>query len=244
MAASMRAPQNCLVAIIFVNDACTDEVLQVLAEGGTKLIALRCAGFNNVDLAAAQRLGFTVVNVPSYSPYAVAEHAMALALALNRKIHKAYNRVREGNFSLRGLLGFDFFGRTAGVIGTGKIGEIMVQICRGFGMRVLAYDVVHNKKVLAQRRLRTAPGTAPQWAVCCARASAGHRGGRCVRVPGGAAARVGHGVASLPAAAQHQAHHQPGEPRQHEAGCHGTRGRAQVRCLRLARRSSTLRAAA
>jgi D-lactate dehydrogenase len=128
----------------FVNDPLSADVLEALQGGGTRLIALRCAGFNQVDLAAAGRLGLTVVRVPAYSPYAVAEHAVGMILALNRKFHKAYNRVREGNFSLEGLLGFDLNGRTVGVIGTGKIGEVVVRILRGFGCDVLCYDVRTN----------------------------------------------------------------------------------------------------
>jgi D-lactate dehydrogenase len=115
-------------------------VLEALAAFGVKLVALRCAGFNNVDLAAAARLGMGVVRVPAYSPHAVAEHAVALLLSLNRKIHRAYNRVREGNFSLDGLLGFDLHGRTVGVVGTGRIGAVFAHIMAGFGCEVLAYD--------------------------------------------------------------------------------------------------------
>ena len=129
---------------VFVNDRLTSAVLETLAAGGTRLVALRCAGFNNVDLAAAHRLGITVARVPAYSPHAVAEHTVALMLALNRKLHRAYNRVREGNFALEGLLGFDLNGRTAGVIGTGKIGAVVVQILRGFGCEVLAFDPYPN----------------------------------------------------------------------------------------------------
>jgi D-lactate dehydrogenase len=128
----------------FVNDQLSGEVLEALACSGTRLIALRCAGFNQVDLSAAERLGLPVVRVPAYSPYAVAEHAVGMILTLNRKFHKAYNRIREGNFSLEGLLGFDLCGRTVGVIGTGKIGEVVVQILRGFGCEVLCYDVRKN----------------------------------------------------------------------------------------------------
>lgn len=125
---------------VFVNDRLDGEVLEALARGGTRLIALRCAGFNNVDLAAAQRLEMTVVRVPAYSPHAVAEHAIALILGLDRKTHRAFNRVREGNFALDGLLGFDLYGKTVGVVGTGKIGACVVRILAGFGCRVLAHD--------------------------------------------------------------------------------------------------------
>ncbi len=124
---------------IFVNDLVTREVAEALHAQGAKLIALRCAGYNNVDLKAVyQRIH--VVRVPAYSPYAVAEHAAALLLALNRKTHKAYFRTRDGNFSIHGLMGFDLHGKTAGVVGTGKIGRVMAGLLRGFGMRVLAFD--------------------------------------------------------------------------------------------------------
>lgn len=125
---------------IFVNDIADQPALQALAEHGVGVVALRCAGFNNVDLHAARDLGIDVVRVPAYSPYAVAEHALALLLSVNRKIHRAYARVRDGNFALDGLLGFDMHGKTAGVIGTGKIGAIVCGLLRGFGCRVLAYD--------------------------------------------------------------------------------------------------------
>lgn len=128
----------------FVNDRLDAPVLEALAAGGTKFVALRCAGFNNVDLAAAARLGIRVARVPAYSPYAVAEHAVGMMLTLNRKFHKAYNRVREGNFALDGLLGFDMHGRTAGVVGTGKIGECTARILAGFGCKLLAYDPYEN----------------------------------------------------------------------------------------------------
>ena len=125
---------------IFVNDQADRECLKILATLGVKLIALRCAGFNNIDLAAAQEYGLAVVRVPAYSPHAVAEHTVGLLLTLNRKIHRAYNRVRELNFSLSGLVGFDIFGKTVGIIGTGKIGRIAAQIFRGFGAVVVACD--------------------------------------------------------------------------------------------------------
>ena len=125
---------------IFVNDHADRPSLEALALLGVKHIALRCAGFNNVDLEAAAQLGFSVTRVPAYSPYAVAEHAVALLLALNRKIPRANNRVHDLNFSLSGLVGFDLHGKTAGIFGTGKIGKATAQILRGFGMRVLAYD--------------------------------------------------------------------------------------------------------
>lgn len=129
----------------FVNDRLDRPVLERLAQQGTRLVALRSAGFNHVDLIAARDLGLTVVRVPAYSPYAVAEHTAALILSLNRKIHRAYARVREGNFALEGLLGFDLNGRTAGIIGTGKIGTVMARIMNGFGCRLLAHDPFPNE---------------------------------------------------------------------------------------------------
>lgn len=128
------------VVCAFVNDRLDAQVIGELARFGTKLLALRCAGFNNVDLVAAKAHGIDVVRVPAYSPHAVAEHAMALVLTLNRKTHRAAARVRDGNFSLAGLVGFDLHGRTAGVVGLGKIGQCFADIARGFGMRVLAFD--------------------------------------------------------------------------------------------------------
>lgn len=125
---------------IFVNDVADEETLRVLKEVGVRIITLRCAGFNNVDLRAAAQLGIAVGRVPKYSPYAVAEHTIGLMLALNRQLHRAYNRVRERNFALDGLLGFDMHGRTAGVVGTGKIGAQVTRLLIGFGCRVLAHD--------------------------------------------------------------------------------------------------------
>lgn len=125
---------------VFVNDRIDRACLGALARLGVRLLALRCAGFNNVDLKAAQALGLSVVRVPAYSPHAVAEHAVGLLLTLNRKIHRAHNRVRELNFSLSGLVGFDLCGKTVGIVGTGKIGRIAAQIFRGFDARVLAAD--------------------------------------------------------------------------------------------------------
>ncbi|MDF7819113.1 2-hydroxyacid dehydrogenase [Runella sp. MFBS21] len=126
---------------VFVNDQLTSEIIYKLHELGIKIIALRCAGFNNVVLDTAQKLGIAVVRVPAYSPQAVAEHAVALIMTLNRKTHKAYNRVREGNFSLERLTGFDIYGKTIGVIGTGKIGNAFARIMLGFGCKVLAHDL-------------------------------------------------------------------------------------------------------
>ncbi|MGV3589392.1 MAG: 2-hydroxyacid dehydrogenase [Adhaeribacter sp.] len=134
------------VVCVFVNDAITAEVIQILANQGIKLLALRCAGFNNIDLKAAHTSGIKVVRVPAYSPYAVAEHTLALILTLNRKTHRAYNRVKEGNFALNGLLGFDLHGKTAGLIGLGKIGLATARILKGFGCRVLGYDVAKSEE--------------------------------------------------------------------------------------------------
>ncbi|ASJ97893.1 MULTISPECIES: 2-hydroxyacid dehydrogenase [Shewanella] len=135
------------VICAFVNDSLCEEVLVELAKNGTKIIAMRCAGFNNVDLDAATRLGIRVVNVPAYSPESVAEHTVALMLTLNRKVHKAYQRTRDANFSLEGLVGFNMHGRTVGVIGTGKIGVATIKILLGFGCTVVAYDPYPNQLV-------------------------------------------------------------------------------------------------
>lgn len=125
---------------IFVNDYADADIIRALVANGVKILALRCAGFNNVDLEAAAREGLTVVRVPAYSPYAVAEYTVALMLTLNRKIQRASWRTREGNFSLHGLMGFDMHGKTVGIIGTGKIARILIRILKGFGMNILAYD--------------------------------------------------------------------------------------------------------
>lgn len=132
--------KGCDAVCVFVNDDVCKNVIDTLSEYGIKVIALRCAGFNNVDYKYAASKGIKVVRVPAYSPYAVAEHAMALLQTLNRKIHKAYIRTRDFNFSLNGLTGFDLHGKTVGVIGTGKIGRVFIDICKGFGMKVIAYD--------------------------------------------------------------------------------------------------------
>lgn len=146
--ATAPAAKGSRAVCLFVNDCADREVLALLKQNGIEMIAMRCAGFNNVDIPAAKDLGMPVARVPAYSPHAVAEHAIALCLTLNRKIHRAYNRVREHNFSLQGLVGFDLAGKTVGIIGTGKIGRIAAQIFRGFEMRALAYD----------------PSPAPEWA--------------------------------------------------------------------------------
>ncbi len=137
------------VVCAFVNDRLDRSVLERLAEGGTRLVALRSAGFNHVDVPAARALGITVVRVPAYSPYAVAEHAVALILSLNRHLHRAYARVREGNFALDGLLGFDLYGRTVGVVGTGKIGAVFARIMAGFGCGLLGHDPFPSDECLA-----------------------------------------------------------------------------------------------
>jgi D-lactate dehydrogenase len=135
-----HAAKNARAVCAFVNDQLDRPCLEALAGEGVELVALRSTGFNNVDIASARELKLTVTRVPVYSPYAVAEHAIALLLTLNRKIHRAFNRVRELNFSLNGLVGFDLHSKTAGIVGTGKIGRATGQILRGFGMKVLAYD--------------------------------------------------------------------------------------------------------
>jgi D-lactate dehydrogenase len=136
--ATLAADSEAICA--FVNDVLDRPTLTALREIGVRLIALRSAGYNHVDLVAARELGLTVTRVPDYSPYAVAEHAVALLLALNRKLHRAYNRIRESNFSLEGLVGFDLHGKTVGIVGTGKIGAVFAKIMAGFGCRLLAFD--------------------------------------------------------------------------------------------------------
>jgi D-lactate dehydrogenase len=139
-AETAAAANGARAVCIFVNDRADRACLEALAKIGVKHVALRCAGFNGVDVVAAKEFGFSVTRVPAYSPYGVAEHAVALLLALNRKIPRASNRVRDLNFSLSGLVGFDLHGKTAGIFGTGKIGRVAAQILRGFGMKVLAFD--------------------------------------------------------------------------------------------------------
>jgi D-lactate dehydrogenase len=133
--------KGCLAVCVFVNDECNEPVIAKLAAYGVKLIALRCAGFNNVDLAACKKHKIDVVRVPEYSPYAVAEHTVALMMMLNRKLHQAYMRNKNGQYVLDGLVGFDMFGKTVGVIGVGKIGRCLINILLGFGCKVLAYDI-------------------------------------------------------------------------------------------------------
>ncbi|MBF0532189.1 MAG: 2-hydroxyacid dehydrogenase [Candidatus Omnitrophica bacterium] len=137
--------QGFQVVCVFVNDIINKDVIEILERNGIALIALRAAGYNNIDLKTIFKK-IHVVRVPAYSPYAVAEHAVALMLSLNRKVHRAYYRTRDNNFTLNGLLGFDMFGKTAGIIGTGKIGKVMIGILKGFGMRVLAYDSFPDKE--------------------------------------------------------------------------------------------------
>ena len=132
---------------LFVSSDVGADVVSKLHDSGVKLILMRCAGFNNVALDKAQELGITVMRVPGYSPEAIAEHALALAFAVNRHIHKAYIKVRENNFSLMGLTGFNFYGKTAGIVGTGKIGTAMAKDCHGLGMKVIAYDKYRNKEL-------------------------------------------------------------------------------------------------
>jgi D-lactate dehydrogenase len=147
---TLRLAEGYPAICVFVNDQLDAPSIAHLASKGLKLIALRCAGFNNVDLEAADHHGVRVVRVPAYSPHAVAEHATALILTLNRKTHKAFNRVREGNFSLVRLEGFDLYARTVGVIGTGKIGQVFCQIMQGFGCQVIAYDKFPNDALARQ----------------------------------------------------------------------------------------------
>ena len=142
-----RLANGSAAVCVFVNDQVDREVLEQLAAEDVRLVALRSAGFNNVDVAAANELGLTVVRVPAYSPYAVAEHTVALMLALNRRIYRAFSRVRDGNFSLDGLLGFDMHGRTVGIVGTGVIGATVAEILHGFGCRLLATDPFPNERV-------------------------------------------------------------------------------------------------
>lgn len=142
--------RGCQAVCAFVNDTIDKSVIDILADNGVGLLLMRCAGYNNIDLKyAADRL--TILRVPAYSPHAVAEHAMALILLLNRKVHKSYIRTRDFNFSINGLTGFDLFGKTAGIIGTGKIGQAFADICIGFGMKILAHDPYPNKEFAESR---------------------------------------------------------------------------------------------
>lgn len=148
-APTVEMVQNSTVVCAFVNDKLNRQVLEALAAKGVKMIALRCAGFNNLDIEAARELGIRVCRVPAYSPEAVAEHALAMVMTLNRKTHKAYNRVREQNFSLQGLLGFNLYQKTVGVIGTGNIGKAFCRMLLGMGCNVLAFDLIADKDLEA-----------------------------------------------------------------------------------------------
>jgi len=148
---------GCSAVCVFVNDTIDRACLSALANHGVRLVALRCAGFNQVDVKAAAEFGIRIVRVPAYSPYSVAEHAVALLLTLNRRIHRAYNRVREHNFSLNGLVGFDLHGRIAGIIGTGKIGKITAHILKGFGMEVLLHDLYPDTDWATKEDFRYVP---------------------------------------------------------------------------------------
>jgi D-lactate dehydrogenase len=144
---TVNLAEGCDAVCVFVNDKVTSSVLGQLAARKVKAVVLRCAGYNNVDLDAAKSMGIRVLRVPAYSPHAVAEHTVALILTLNRKTHKAYNRVREGNFSLDRLIGFDLYNKTTGIIGMGKIGEVFAKIMIGFGCKVKAYDINTNDEM-------------------------------------------------------------------------------------------------
>ncbi|MDQ8181713.1 2-hydroxyacid dehydrogenase [Pelagicoccus sp. SDUM812005] len=147
---SVALAEGAQAVCVFVNDQVDRKTLQGLKARGIEYVALRCAGYNNVDLPAAQELGIKVVRVPAYSPHAVAEHTLALLLTLNRRIHRSYNRVREGNFSLEGLVGFDLHGLTVGIIGTGKIGSIATELFQGFGCQLLCHDKYENESLKAK----------------------------------------------------------------------------------------------
>jgi D-lactate dehydrogenase len=153
---TVQLARGCDVACVFVNDRVCAETIAALKGLGVKLIATRSAGFNHIDLKAAAAHAIAVVRVPEYSPHAVAEHAVALILTLNRKIHRAYLRVKELNFTLEGLVGFDLFGKTIGVIGTGRIGAVFAKIMNGFGAHVIAYDQVQDEKLVEAKLLRYA----------------------------------------------------------------------------------------
>ena len=143
-----KVAHNCQVVCAFVNDELDAEVLQVLHQEGVRMIAMRCAGYDRVDLDVAKQLGISVVRVPAYSPESVAEHTVGLMMSLNRRFHKAYQRTRDVNFNLDGLVGFNFYGKTAGIIGTGKIGIATMKILKGLGMKLLCHDPYENKEAL------------------------------------------------------------------------------------------------
>ena len=152
--ATVHSAEGSKVVCIFVNDACDAPVVKALALAGVELIALRCAGFNNVDLKACREHNLSVVRVPAYSPYAVAEHTVALMLMLNRRLHQAYSRNRAGYFVLEGLTGFDMWGKTVGVVGTGKIGQCTIDILLGFGCRILAFDKFPDEELAARENVQ------------------------------------------------------------------------------------------
>ena len=141
---------DCDCVCAFVNDTLNRETLESLAQGNTKLIAMRCAGYNNVDMEAAKELGFTVVRVPAYSPHAVSEHVIAILMALYRTTHRSHNRVREGNFSLEGMVGHEVYGKTVGIIGTGKIGALVAKLFLGFDCKVLAFDTQPDESLISK----------------------------------------------------------------------------------------------
>ena len=145
---TVKLAEDYPVVCVFVNDQLDSHVLLTLFSGGTRMVALRCAGFNNVDLSAAEQLGMTVARVPAYSPNSISEYTVGLILTLSRNLHRSFNRTREGNFSLNGLIGFDIAGKTIGVIGTGKIGALTAKTLRGFDCRVIASDVYQNEQLL------------------------------------------------------------------------------------------------
>jgi D-lactate dehydrogenase len=157
---------GCRIVSVFVNDIVNTKVVQELHKLGVQLITLRCAGFDNVDLVECERLGISVTRVPAYSPYAVAEHAIALMMSCNRKIHKSWSRVSQFNFSLTGLVGFDFHGKTVGVFGTGKIGVCTINILRGFGCNVLCFDVYRNAEVAAMNGVKYVDSLDELWPQC------------------------------------------------------------------------------
>jgi D-lactate dehydrogenase len=147
---TVQLAKGCAAVCCFVNDEIDEAVLKELSALGIKLVALRCAGFNQVDISAAKTLGITIMRVPDYSPHAVAEHALGLILMLNRNLHRAHNRIRENDYSLNGLLGFDLFNKTVAVIGIGKIGEVFAKIMLGIGCNVIAYDIKPNNELVAK----------------------------------------------------------------------------------------------
>jgi D-lactate dehydrogenase len=147
---TVQLASGCRAACIFVNDDASAPVLNALKQIGLEYMALRSSGFNHIDLKAARALGIRVARVPEYSPYAIAEHSLALMLTLNRKLIRAHHRIMDMNFSLDGLVGFDMNGKTVGIIGTGKIGRVAAKILRGFGCRVLAYDVIQNQELIEE----------------------------------------------------------------------------------------------